>query len=92
MGTFRILVKELCIKEKKGATYTTNEREIISLFDRTMDFCNGFALAFKLFLITNQDFFDENNLSLPKSFLIQELKSQVNALDGKLLIVLKITL
>lgn len=44
-----------------------------------MDFCNGFALAFKLFLITNQDFFDENNLSLPKSFLIQELKSQVNA-------------
>lgn len=78
-GDFSYTCQGIVYKGKKGATYTTNEREIISLFDRTMDFCNGFALAFKLFLITNQDFFDENNLSLPKSFLIQELKSQVNA-------------
>lgn len=78
-GDFSYTCQGIVYKGKKGAPYTTSEKEIISLFDRMIDCCNGFALAFKLFLITNQDFVNNNHFPLPKSFLIQELKSQVNA-------------
>lgn len=78
-GDFSYTHSGISYKGKKGTPYIADEREIISLFDKMVDYCNGFALGFKIFMITNQDFFNANQLSLPKSFLIQELKAQANA-------------
>ena len=49
------------------------------MFDDLLDICNGFSLAFKVFIIINRDFVQIKSLVIPKQFLIQELKAQVNA-------------
>ena len=66
-------------KGKKGKAYEITTKEIIRKFDDLLDICNGLALALKVFIIINRDFFQSNNLLIPKQFLIQELKAQSNA-------------
>jgi len=66
-------------KGKKGKPYEISTKRIIRMFDDLLDICNGLCLAFKLFLILNRDFLIENNIIVPKQFLIQELKAQANA-------------
>jgi len=66
-------------KGKKGDPYEIRTKGIIRIFDDLLDICNGISLAFKVFVITNRDFFQDNNLKVPKSFLLQELKAQANA-------------
>lgn len=70
---------ETIYKGKKGKPYKVNTKKVIRLFDDLLDICNGFALAFKIFLINNRDFFQQKKLTIPKQFLIQELKAQANA-------------
>jgi len=66
-------------KGKKGSPYEIRTKRIIRMFDDLLDVCNGFSLAFKVFIITQRDFFQDNNLQIPKNFLLQELKAQANA-------------
>lgn len=66
-------------KGKKGKPYEIRTKDIIRMFDDLLDVCNGFALALKVFMILNKDFFHIKNLITPKQFLIQELKAQSNA-------------
>lgn len=66
-------------KGKKGYPFEITTKEIIRKFDDLLDICNGFVLALKVFIITNRKFFQSNNLTIPKQFLIQELKAQSNA-------------
>lgn len=78
-GDFHYTHYGIVYKGKKGDPYTASDREVVSLFDKMIDYCNGFALALKIFMIINQDLFTTNQIPLPKSFLIQELKAQTNA-------------
>ena len=66
-------------KGKKGKPFEISTKEIIRKFDDLLDICNGMALALKVFIILNRDYFQSNNLLIPKQFLIQELKAQSNA-------------
>ncbi|MCH8010734.1 MAG: hypothetical protein IIA61_02100 [Candidatus Marinimicrobia bacterium] len=66
-------------KGKRGKPYEIRTKEIIRMFDDLLDICNGFALAFKVFMILNRDFFQSKNLVVPKQLFIQELKAQANA-------------
>jgi hypothetical protein len=78
-GDFSYTHYGITYKGKKGSPFTADKRDVIRLFDNMVDFCNGLALAYKMFMITNQDFLNNNSILPPKSFLIQELKAQVNA-------------
>lgn len=71
--------KDTVYKGKKGNPQEIPTKEIIRKFDELLDICNGMALALKVFIIINRDFYQSNNLSTPKQFLIQELKAQSNA-------------
>lgn len=66
-------------KDKKGKLVQIRTKEIITIFDNLLDICNGLSLAFKIFIILNREYFQINNLGIPKQFLIQELKAQANA-------------
>lgn len=70
---------ETTYKGKRGKPHKINTKKVIRYFDDLLDICNGFSLAFKIFLINNRDFFQEKKLPIPKHFLIQELKAQANA-------------
>ena len=65
-------------KGKKGSPYEIRTKRIIRMFDDLLDICNGFSLAFKIFAITQRDFFQNNDLRVSRSFLLQELKAQAN--------------
>ncbi len=66
-------------KGKKGKPYEIRTKRIIRMFDDLLDICNGFSLAFKVFIILNRDFMQDKSLVVPRQFLIQELKAQANA-------------
>jgi hypothetical protein len=72
-------------KGKKGNPYEIRTKEIIRMFDDLLDICNGLALALKVFIILNRDFFQIKKLIIPKQFLIQELKAQSNAPKWKVI-------
>jgi len=72
-------------KGKKGKPYKIETKKIIRIFDDLLDICNGLALGLKAFIIVNRDFFHVNNLTIPKQFLIQELKAQSNAPKWKVI-------
>ena len=72
-------------KGKKGKPYEIRTKEIIRMFDDLLDISNGLALGLKVFIILNRDFFQINNLIIPKQFLIQELKAQSNAPKWKVI-------
>lgn len=64
---------------KKGKPLEIKTKRMIRMFDDLLDICNGFSVAFKVFIIKNRDFFQKHNLKVPKNFLLQELKAQANA-------------
>ncbi|MDA9330689.1 hypothetical protein OAC17_01270 [Flavobacteriaceae bacterium] len=66
-------------KGKKGSPYEIRTKRIIRMFDDILDICNGFSLAFKIFTITQREYFQNNDLRIPRNFLLQELKAQANA-------------
>jgi hypothetical protein len=78
-GSIIFKESETIYKGKKGKPYEIRTKSIIRMVDDLLDICNGFALAFKVFMILNRDFVHSNNLVIPNQFLIQELKAQANA-------------
>jgi hypothetical protein len=66
-------------KGKTGGPCEIYTKDIIRMFDDLLDICNGLSLGLKVFLILNHDFIENFRLTIPKQFLIQELKAQANA-------------
>lgn len=50
----------------------------IELFDNLLDVCNGISFALKTFFLANNDFFQDNNLEIPKWVIIEELMPNLN--------------
>jgi len=65
--------------DKKGDKEKIGTRQLIDIFDGTIDITNGFCLAFKVFCFTNPDYFKNHHISIPQSILIEELQSKANA-------------
>ncbi len=61
-------------KDKKGNTQDLGLNEIIELVDRTLDYCNGVALAIKLFYIQNLN----NGIKTPQQLMIEELQAEAD--------------
>jgi len=64
--------------DKKGGKATIPTRKIIDTLDGILDITNGFCLAFKVFSLTNSDFFESYGISIPQSILLEELQAKAN--------------
>jgi hypothetical protein len=64
--------------DKKGGKETIPTRKIIDALDGTLDITNGFCLAFKVFSLTNSDFFESYDIQIPQSILLEELQAKAN--------------
>ena len=65
--------------DKKGNVAKVAPRDIIKAFDGILDIVNGFCLAFKVFCLTNADFFERYKLNIPQSILLEEVHAKANA-------------
>lgn len=71
----KIIYKDKAIEYiDKSKTYETNSNEILKTFDKLVDFTNGLDLAFRVFCFTNLDFFENLNMQIPQSIMIEEIK------------------
>lgn len=66
------------IYKARGEQKEATVQEMVTLFDDTVDVCNALCLALKMFVIMNHDFLIENEVHIPRTLLLQELKSQAN--------------
>lgn len=64
--------------DKKGGKATIPTRKIIDTLDGILDITNGFCLAFKVFSLTNSDFFETYGIQIPQSILLEELQAKAN--------------
>jgi hypothetical protein len=64
--------------DKKGGKTKIPTRNIIDTLDGILDITNGFCLAFKIFALTNSDFFESYKIQIPQSILLEELQAKAN--------------
>jgi len=64
--------------DKKGGKAKIPTRTIIDTLDGILDITNGFCLAFKVFSMTNSDFFENYGIQIPQSILLEELQAKAN--------------
>lgn len=64
--------------DKKGGNEKVPIRKIIDTLDGILDITNGFCLAFKVFSLTNPDFFETYGIQIPQSILLEELQAKAN--------------
>lgn len=64
--------------DKKGGIVKIPTRNIIDTLDGILDITNGFCLAFKVFSLTNSDFFETYGIQIPQSILLEELQAKAN--------------
>lgn len=67
--------REITYIDKKGNKETLGTREIVKIFDNLIDASNGFCLALKVFLFSRTKGLIKSAIVIPKSFLIEELKT-----------------
>lgn len=65
--------------DKKNNKASISTKKIIEVFDNSLDIVNGFCLAFKIFSISNQPFFEKHKIAIPQSILLEELQTKANA-------------
>ena len=65
---------EIIYQDKKGNFRNLGARAVISLVDNLLDVCNAFALAIKLFFISNLN----QNIKIPRQFMIEELQAETD--------------
>jgi hypothetical protein len=70
--------------DKKGNRESKNTRQIIEIFDQSLDVVNACCLAYKVFCFSNPDFIKKYKISLPQSFLISELQAKCNSPGWKI--------
>lgn len=71
--------QDIIYKDKKGSSQTIAGTKMISLFDDLLDICNGLALTFHAFLLSNRDFFEAEGLTLPKSLMFKIAAEELNS-------------
>ena len=64
-------------KKYKKASLPT--KRIVEVFDNSLDIVNAFCLAYKVFCISNSDFFKCYRIPIPQSLLLEELQAKTNA-------------
>lgn len=69
----------------KKETVKYGIRSAFELFDRAVDVCNGFLLAYRLFFVAAASFFADENLAVPLPPLIRELQAQVEWPEWRIL-------
>lgn len=72
------------IYEDEGKSEKISPRQIIDLFDNTVDICNGLALALRAFYIHNSDFIRDKGILIPNQILLEELQSEINSPGWKI--------
>jgi len=65
--------------DKKDGKANISIRKIIDTLDGILDITNGFCLAFKIFSLTNSDFYKNYSVQIPQSILLEELQAKANA-------------
>ena len=65
--------------DKRGNKETLRTKEIIKVFDRSIDVVNGFCLAYKVFCFSNSEYFSNYKIQIPQSILLEELQAKANA-------------
>ena len=76
----KIIFSDLDISyiDKKGNKTKIPTRKIIDTFDGALDVANGFCLAFKVFCFSNINFFENHDIKVPQSILLEELQAKAN--------------
>lgn len=80
--------REIVFRDNKGNVKELGLKEFVRWFDRGIDYCNGITLAIKIFFLSELEFFQQNEVPIPKQILIEELKASANAPDWEVLTVL----
>jgi hypothetical protein len=70
---------ELLFIDKKGNEYSSFPIDLLRLFDKILDCCNAFALAFKAFTFSNPLYFETFKIPIPRYLLIEELKIKLKS-------------
>lgn len=78
-GNVRLSDGELIYEDKKGGKESRSPRDIINLFDETIDICNGLALALRIFYIKNSEFIDDCGIIVPNQLILEKLQSEIDA-------------
>lgn len=76
---------EIVFADKKGKSFSIYPRDIVRLFDKLLDCCNGLCLAFKVFSFSNHAFFEKYKIPVPQSILMEELQAKIETPGWKLL-------
>lgn len=69
---------EVTYRDKKQFK-THGHREIVTILDDYLDYCNGLAAALNVFYLCNLDTFEEHDIKLPEYIFIAELKAETKA-------------
>lgn len=70
--------------DKKGGEAKIPTKRIVDTLDNVLDITNGFCLAFKIFCLTNSDFFENFKIPIPQSILLEELQAKANGPGWKI--------
>ncbi|WP_144409183.1 hypothetical protein [Pseudoxanthomonas suwonensis] len=62
-------------QDKKGGSEEIAARDVVRLFDDMLDTCNGFATAFKVFLLSHK----QHGYTLPLELMIEELRESTRS-------------
>ncbi len=82
-GNIKFFDRELIYEDKNKKEQRT-PRDIINLFDETVDICNGLALALRIFYIQNLEFIENYSINKPTQIVLEELQSEVDAPGWKI--------
>ncbi|MGC9514790.1 hypothetical protein [Methanocrinis sp.] len=77
-GNVRLSDDELIYEDRKRKV-CRSPRDIINLFDETMDICNGLALALRIFYINNSEFINDCEIIVPNQLILEKLQSEIDA-------------
>jgi hypothetical protein len=65
--------------EDKSDKVSLSTREIVGIFDRLLDICNGLSLGLCLFYLVNLDSLEEYRINIPQQITIEELIAEIDA-------------
>ncbi|MBB6002781.1 hypothetical protein [Arcicella rosea] len=64
--------------DKKNNKSSISQTKIIEVFDNSLDIVNGFCLAYKVFCLSNSEFYSQYKIPIPQSLLLEELQVKIN--------------
>ncbi|PHR46759.1 MAG: hypothetical protein COA32_09765 [Fluviicola sp.] len=76
------LEKDIKYRNRKKVK-VLHSRSTINLFDKLLDTCNAMAFALKTFVLTNNEFIQENNIQIPKWIIVEEIIPNLNTYEWR---------